>query len=221
MIASELISKFISPLKASDTIQKAFDNMTEFKVNHLPIVNGTHFLGLLSEDDLIDETTLNEPVSAIPLSLINPYVLENQHVYDVIKTLSEQNLTVLPVLDEKMNYLGCILISDVVAYLATLTAANDAGGIIVLEIGNRDNSLAQIAQIVESDNAQVLSSYVDEIPDSTKLTVTLKVNKVDITQIVASFLRYEYNVIATFNHTNNKSNEADRYDSLMNYLSFK
>ncbi len=220
MIASELISTVITPLKASDSIQKALDSMADFRVNHLPIVNDTHFLGLLSGDDLIDETETSEPVAAVTLSLINPYVLENQHVYDVIKTLSEQKLSVLPVLDEKMNYLGVICIEDIVEYLATLTAATDPGGIIVLEISNRDNSLAHIAQIVESDNAQILSSYVDELPNSTKLTVTLKVNKVDITQIVASFLRYDYEVLATFNHTNQKSNGADRYDSLMNYLSF-
>nr|WP_294894097.1 CBS domain-containing protein [uncultured Pedobacter sp.] len=220
MIASELISTAISPLKTSDSIQKALDNMAEFRVCHLPITNGSQFLGLLSEDDLIDETDHQEPVSAITLSLINPYVLESQHVYEVIKALNTQKLSVLPVLDDKMNYLGSIVINDVVSYLATITAVADPGGIIVLEISNRDNSLAHIAQIVESDNAQILSSYVDELPDSTKLTVTLKVNKVDITQIVASFLRYDYVVLATFNHTNQKSNDADRYDSLMNYLSF-
>ncbi len=220
MIASELIANVISPLKTSDTVQKALDYMVDFKVRHLPIVNDSHFLGLLSEDDLIDETNTEESVALIKLSLINPYVLENQHVYDVIKTFSDQRLSVLPVLDEKMNYLGTILINDVVEYLATVTATADPGGIIVLEIGNRDYSLAHIAQIVESDNAQILSAYLDGHPDSTKLTATIKVNKIDITQIVASFLRYDYVVLATFNNTNQKADGADRYDSLMNYLSF-
>lgn len=220
MTASELISTVISPLKTSDSIQKALDRMADFKVSHLPIVNETQFLGLLSEDDLIDEEDINEPVGAVTLSLINPYVLESQHAYDVIKTFNEQKLSVLPVLDDKMNYLGVIAINDVVEYMATLTSVTDPGGIIVLEISNRDNSLAHIAQIVESDNAQILSSYVDEHPDSTKLTVTLKVNKLDITQIVASFLRYDYVVLATFNNTSQHNNGADRFDSLMNYLSF-
>ena len=221
MIAGELISNFVAPLKPSDTIQKALDIMLDFKVSHLPIVDGPHFLGLLSEDDLIEETNSDEPVTVIDLSLINPYVLENQHVYDVIKAFSEQKLSVLPVLDEKMNFLGTIMIVDVVDYLATLTSALDPGGIIVLEIGNRDYSLAHISQIVESDNAKVLSAYLDEHTDSTKLTATIKVNKIDISQIVASFLRYDYIVIGTFNHTNQKTDGANRYDSLMNYLSFK
>lgn len=220
MIASELISNLITPLKTSDNIQKALDRMADYRVNHLPIVSDSLFLGLLSEDDLIDEVNTSEPVSAVPLSLINPYILESQHVYEVIKAINNQKLSVLPVLDAKMNYVGSILISDIVDYLATLTSVTDPGGIIVLEIGNRDNSLAHIAQIVESDNAQILSSYVDDQLDSTKLTVTIKVNKVDISQIVASFLRYDYVVLATFNNTNQNSSGTDRFDSLMNYLSF-
>ncbi|RKD13720.1 CBS domain-containing protein [Pelobium manganitolerans] len=220
MIASDLISTSISPLKPADPIQKALDKMADFKVSHLPIVNETQFLGLLAEEDLANELDFTEPVGAITLSLINPYVIESQHAYDVIKTLNDQSLSLLPVLDAKMNYLGAIFIDDAVEYLANITAVASPGGIIVLEISNRDNSLAHIAQIVESDNAQILSSYVDEHPDSTKLTVTIKVNKMDITQIVASFLRYDYVVMATFNNSNPYNKDTDRYDSLMNYLSF-
>ncbi|MFC5283071.1 CBS domain-containing protein [Pedobacter alpinus] len=220
MIASELISDVIPPLKTSDTVQKVLERMADFKVDHLPIVNEEQFFGLLSEEDLIEISDHSSVVGSLSLSLINPYVLENQHIYDVIKTFYEQKVSVLPVLDAKMNYLGLIAINSIVAYFANITAVNSLGGIIVLEINNRDNSLAHIAQIVESDNAQILSSYVDTQPNSTKLNITIKVNKLDITQIVASFLRYDYVVVATFNTTNNNNGNADRYDSLMNYLSF-
>ena len=75
-----------------------------------------------------------------------------------------------------------------------------------------------MAQIVESDNAQILSSYVRTFPHSTKIEVTLKVNKVDISAIIATFIRYEYDVKATFNHVDDNDGSKDRYDSLMNYL---
>jgi acetoin utilization protein AcuB len=87
-----------------------------------------------------------------------------------------------------------------------------------LDINNKNNSLAHMAQIVESDNAQILSSYVRTFPDSTRMEVTLKVNKQDISNILATFLRYGYDIKATFNHSDNKDNSMDRYDSLMNYL---
>ena len=74
----------------------------------------------------------------------------------------------------------------------------------VLEIGNRDNSLAHIAQIVEADNAQVLSSSVNAFANTTRLELTLKINKTDITGLVASFERYSYHVKEVYNNSQNR-----------------
>jgi len=218
MLAAELIADAIPPVHTSDTVQKVVDRMVEFRVRHLPIVNEEQFLGLLAENDLINITDNQTEVGALGLSLVNPYVVEDQHIYDVIRLFYEQQLTVVPVLDIKKNYLGMISINAMNEYFARLTSVSQPGGIIVLEINNKNNSLAHMAQIVESDNAQILSSYVYQHPDSTRMEVTLKVNKQDISNILATFLRYEYDVKATFNHTGDNDNSRDRYDSLMNYL---
>lgn len=218
MLAIELIADAIPPVHTSDSIQKASDRMVEFRIRHLPIVNEDQFLGLLSENDFAGESDLQTPVGALALSLVNPYVLEDQHIYDVIRLFYESKLTVVPVLDAAKNYSGLITINSLTQYFAALTSVEQPGGIIVLEIGNKNNSLAHMAQIVESDNAQILSSYVRTFPDSTRMEVTLKVNKQDISTIVATFLRYEYDIKATFNHTDDNDNSRDRYNSLMNYL---
>jgi acetoin utilization protein AcuB len=218
MFAGELIADAIPPIHTSDTIQKVLDRMVEFRVRHLPIVNGEQFLGLLAESDIQPEMDVQTSIGALGLSLVNPYVREDQHIYDVIRLFYEQQLTVVPVLDIKKNYLGLIPINAMNQYFATITSVSQPGGIIVLDINNKNNSLAHMAQIVESDNAQILSSYVRTFPDSTRMEVTLKINKQDISAIIATFLRYEYDVKATFNHSDNNDNSMDRYDSLMNYL---
>jgi acetoin utilization protein AcuB len=218
MLAVELIADAIQPVHTSDTIQRAVDRMIEFRVRHLPIVNEEQFLGLVSDADLVEEGDYQASIGSLALSLVNPYVLEDQHIYDVIRLFYEQQLTIVPVLDAKKNYLGMISINMMNEYFAKLTAVTEPGGIIVLEITNKNNSLAHMAQIVESDNAQILSSYIRTFPDSTRMEVTLKVNKLDISAIIATFLRYEYDIKATFNHTGDNDNSKDRYDSLMNYL---
>lgn len=218
MLAVELIADVIPPVHTSDSIQKVIDRMIEFRVRHLPIVNEDQFLGLVSEDDLVETADFQTPIGSLALSLVNPYVREEQHIYDVIRLFYERQLTVVPVLDNKNNYLGLISVNTLTEYFAQLTSVAQPGGIIVLEINNKNNSLAHMAQIVESDNAQILSSYVRTFPDSTRLEVTLKVNKQDISNIIATFLRYEYDIKATFNHTDDNDNSRDRYDSLMNYL---
>jgi acetoin utilization protein AcuB len=218
MFAVELIVDAIPPIHTSDTIQKVLDRMVEFRVRHLPIVNEEQFLGLLAESDIQPEIDPQTPIGSLALSLINPYVREDQHVYDVIRLFYEQQLSVVPVLDIKKNYLGIIPINAMNQYFATITSVSQPGGIIMLDINNKNNSLAHMAQIVESDNAQILSSYVRTFPDSTRMEVTLKVNKQDISNIIATFLRYEYDVKATFNHSEHDDGAMDRYASLMNYL---
>lgn len=218
MLARELTSDAIPPLKTSDSIQKVVDRMAEFRVNHLPIVNNRQFLGLLSDNDVVEVADYNDAVGSLSLSLFNPSVREDQHVYDVIRVFYEQRLSILPVLNKNGDYLGVISINSMVEYMATLTSVKEPGSVIVLEISNRDNSLSHMAQIVESDNAQVLSSYIRSFPDSTRIEVTLKVNKLDVSGIVAAFNRYDYTVVATFNNSTSGTGSTDRYDQLMNYL---
>ncbi|MBK0378600.1 CBS domain-containing protein [Mucilaginibacter segetis] len=218
MLAFELIANAVPPVHTSDSVQKVMERMAEFRLLHLPIVNELQFLGLVSEDDLIEETDYNAPIGSLALSLVNPYVLEDQHIYDVIRLFYEQQLSAVPVLNAQHDYQGLISINTMNEYFAKLTSVSAPGGIIVLEISNKNNSLAHMAQVVESDNAQVLSSYVRTFPDSTRMEVTLKVNKQDISNIVATFLRYEYDIKATFNFTDHNNNAKDRFDSFMNYL---
>lgn len=220
MVAQQLISDAIPPLKTSDSVQKVLDRMTEFRVNHLPIVNDLQLLGLVSDEDLIEVPDYDSPIGSIKLSATNACVSKEQHVYDVIRTFAEKRLTLLPVVDENKNYLGVISINSMVEYIANLTSVKEPGGIIVIEINNRDNSLAHISQIVESNNAQILSSYITSFPESTRLEVTLKLNRTDTSAIVASFLRYDYTVVATYNDIKSDGGSSDRYDQLMNYLSF-
>lgn len=218
MYAHELISPALSSVKSSDPIQKAIDKMAEFHVNHIPIVDSNKYMGLITDYDILEVNNHNLPAAALNLSLYSPFVFEEQHVYDVIRLFYEQKLSVLPVLDSNRNYKGLISINKIIEHLATLTSAKEPGGIIVLEVDNRNNSLSQIAQIVESDNAQILSSFVESFPDSTKLEITIKLNRTEISSIIAAFLRYNYVVKATFNDVKFFDNTSDRYDQLMNYL---
>lgn len=218
MVAAELISNIIPPVKPTDTVERVNILFAEFRVNELPVVDGDLFLGLITEDDLIEVPDEQVEVDTISLTKIYSFVRENQHVYDVIRLFHAQQLSVVPVLDMQNNYLGLININALTDYFASLTSAIEPGAIIVLEISNRDNSLAQMAQIVESDKAQVLSSYVRSFPDSTRLEVTLKINKKEVSAILASFTRYDYVITAVFNQAQVEDDSMNRYDLLMNYI---
>ncbi|MDE1093203.1 hypothetical protein OS113_27585, partial [Klebsiella pneumoniae] len=87
------------------------------------------------------------------------------------------HLTVVPVLDEEENYLGNISITKLMQNIALTGSIKEAGGIIVLEMSDTDYSLAQISQIVESENAKILSSFITSNALSKSLELTLKINQ--------------------------------------------
>lgn len=218
MIAGEIISEDVYPVKPSDKLRLALDRMQENHIGQLPVVKNNQFLGLLNEDDIVAIKPEKELVKSIEYDHELLFAYENQHIYDVIRLFYVHQLDILPVLTEKYCYVGVITLKDIVNHMTLLTGSGETGGIIVLEINNRDNALSHIAQIVESDNAQIMSSYVRSFPDSTRMEITLKLNRTDISSIIASFLRYDYIVKATFNDAKVYDSSQDRYDQLMNYL---
>jgi len=176
MIAAELISDIVVPLKTSDTVDTAISMLAEFKISHLPVVNNHSYLALISEDDLLSDVDLEAPVGNIKLALPRLMINEHQHIYDVIRMMSEHKLTLLPVVDADENYVGAISMDSLTGNMAKMAAINQPGAIIVLEMSQNDYSLSEIAQIIESNDARILSMYVTAKIDSTNMDVILKIN---------------------------------------------
>lgn len=218
MIARDLISDDIPPLRTSDSGSRALKWMDEFKVAHLPIVNKSNFLGLISDADILDMNDPESPIGGHELSLEKPFVTENQHVYDVIKSIDEMSLTLVPVLDSNGDYLGAISLQSLVKKMANIASINDPGNIVILELNEKDYSMTEIAQIVEGNNTRILSFYITSFPGSTKLEVTLKLNKTDISGVLQSFTRYKYTIKASFKESAYSERLKDRYDELMKFL---
>lgn len=217
MIAEKLISNSLIPLRTSDTGEEALGMMNDFYVRHLPIVNNKQLLGVLSEDDILDFDA-TEAVGSYSLSLIRPYVKHNDHIYEVMRVLAENKLTVIPVVDGEENYIGLITQEDLLRYFANAGSFSEPGSIIVLEISKRDYALSEISRIVESENAAILSTFITSEPDNTQVEVTLKINRQNTQSIIATFERFDYRVKATFNEADYLDSLRDRYDALMAYL---
>jgi CBS domain-containing protein len=210
-------SDSIIPLRTSETGDTALGIMNDFYVRHLPIVNDKQLLGLISEEDILEHDA-HEPVGSYQLSLIRPYVKHNDHLYEILRLIAEYHLTLIPVVDEEENYIGLITMEDVLQYFTKTASFSEPGSIVVLEMSRHDYQLSQIAQIVESENAAVLSAFITTSLDSIRVDVTIKINRQNIQNILATFERYEYEVKASFNEIEYLDSLRDRYDSLMAYL---
>ena len=220
MLAKDLISDVVPALRTSDSGQKALYWMDIFRISHLPIVNNEDFLGLISDKDIYDFNMSDEPIGNHSLSLFSPYVTEDQHVYEIIELASRLNLSIVPVLNHNNHYKGVITQHDLIHYFADFSALKEPGAIIVLEMSIHDYSLSQIAQIVESNDAKILSLYISSHSSSTRLELTIKINKNDLTSIIQTFTRYNYTVQSTFmDHDDMDGLYENRYEMFMKYLS--
>ena len=217
MTISQLINDQILPLTMSNTANEALLKMNEYKVSHFPVVNNGIFTGVIYEDD-IDNNQL--PLSELQKNIIyydNHYINEQQNVFDVLKIASTQQLSLIPITSNNM-YIGCITLLDLINYFAQSLSVNTPGGIIVLEVTNNNYSLTEIANIIESNNAKILSTYITSNNNSNKLEVFIKISKIDLNAILQTFDRYSYKIVASFGEEMDFTNIKDNYNSLINYL---
>ncbi len=218
MLAYQLITDDVPPLKPTDTGKKVLDWMEDFRVSHLPVVDKREFLGLISYSDILDLNNTKKTIDHLSVSLIKASVQEDCHIFDVLKIISNFNVSAVAVLDNDGRYMGVITADSIIQKIANMPFIHEPGSIIILEMNIKDYALSQIAQIVEGNDAKILNMHINAHHDSSKIEVTLKINKEDLSPILQTFNRYSYSVKATFHQNNFNDDLKKRYDEFMHFL---
>ena len=217
MIARNLISEDIIPLKPTDTGDDALALMNDYHTRHLPILDGKRLLGIVSEEEILD-SELSDTVDKHISGIHHPYVNEGDHIYEIMRVLYETKLTIVPVINEEEEYLGAVSLTDLLKYFAESTSLSEQGSVVVLAIVKRDFALSQIARIVEGENALILNYFITSSPDTIELEITLKINKHDISRILAAFHRFGYEIRASFSESDYMNQLQENYESFMHFI---
>ncbi len=217
MLNREIISTNIPSLQLKDTAGHALSLMEEFHLSHLAVVGEDKYLGLVFEDDLLnqDESDLLEQLQN-RFSRIS--VQAGAHCFEAVQQVNAYRLTVIPVVEKEGEYAGVIAATDLLLALGKLTGAADPGAVIVLEMEQRSFSFSEICKLVETNDAQItqLNTWWDAHAET--LLVTIKINKFEISDILSTFQRYEYQVKYYFGEELYENELRSNYDHLMNYL---
>ncbi|MEO7176844.1 MAG: CBS domain-containing protein [Saprospiraceae bacterium] len=218
MIAKDLISNTLKPLRPSDTGDRALQIMADYNIRHLPVVKNEVLLGLVQEEDILDADP-DLVVGSYEFPTFKIVAKANDHVFEVMELMSKYSLSVIPVVQAENHYIGMVTQEDLVNFFGKSFSIIEPGGIIVLELMRRDYAMTEISRIVESEGALILSSFITTDPlDINTILVTIKVNTMDIHHIVATFERFSYQVRASFTESEQEDLLKERYDSLMAYL---
>ncbi len=219
MHLDQYIHNALPPLKDSDSLKKGLRWMDEFKVMHLPILNEKGvLLGIVSEEDIIDNDDILKTFKETSIHYQMLFASNTAHILDIIKLFAHTSSSVVPIIDKKEKYIGCISYDSLMKQMGHISFFCDPGGIIALEMNHHDYTLTQIANIVEGNGAKLLGVYVKNHEDSTKITVTIKINRNEISDIIQTFNRYEYSIVGTFSASEYNDDLQDKLDQFMNYL---
>lgn len=218
MTAESLIAYDIPALQVEQTGKDAFHSLNDYHVKHLPVVDGQRLVGILSEEDIFNHK-LYEPIGEYDFSLLRRFsVRRTDHIFEVMRVMGDNRLTVIPVVDEKDNYVGLVSQNDLLRYFASMASFTEPGGVLVLEMNRRDYSLGAIARVIEEEDAKVISAFVTSSPNAEMLELTIKINRQELSRVVAALQRYEYEVKESYAELDYADSLQERYDSLMNYL---
>jgi acetoin utilization protein AcuB len=214
----DILSAAIPTLRLEDRVMLDKEIMTDHQVAHLPVVSGNKLIGSISEENLLDAPSDEDPVSSLLAFFSKASVQGIAHMLDTLHVCSEFHLTLIPVINKESEYLGSITAQDLLGYTDKLIGAGDPGAIIVLEMDRVNFAFSEIIKLVETNDAQVtqLNTYFDT--GTSAFYITLRINKMEVSDIIATFQRYEYKIKYYFGEEQFENELRSNYNHLMNYL---
>lgn len=218
MLTRELISQTIPFLRLNDKVYQALQLMNENNVTHLPVVKGETFVGLISEEDLLQADNDHSTIATMEQSFSGISVKEDEHFLKAVQLAAENGVSIVPVVNEENELVGSVTYNELLKFSSGFMSLGEPGGLIVLEMESNQYSFNEISRIAESNDAQITQLNSSTDPSTGLMQVTIRINKPEISDLVAAFQRHEYNVKYFFGEELYTNELKSNYDNLMNYL---
>lgn len=217
MLAATITAQGFPMLQLEDKVSFALQCMEDFDVQELAVVKEDYFIGIVQKSDLLD-TDESATLKIVSDQFKKIMIADTAHFLTALDLFSKHQLSILPVLNEQQECIGMIPQKSLNDALAKFLGVDVPGAIIVLSVAPYQYSLAEMSRLVESNNAQIvqLNSYYDE--SNGAMIITLKINKNEAQAIIATFQRYDYQLVQYFGKTPLHNDIEAHYHHLMNYL---
>lgn len=220
MLAKELLNTEFTPLQPSSPVSSALAKMDAWQASSIPVVEpATNTIaGQLRFEDIIDSADENGPVSGLEIRK-SVFAYENQHLFEVARQMLLHEVRILPVIDNRENYLGIIEKKHVLEALSTMLNLTTAGSVITVQMTRADFTLAELVHLIETEGARILGLTVEQPgDDAAVIQISLKISHEDTSAVISSLQRHGYHTT-----TENKSDllQVDltsRADELIRYL---
>ena len=92
MLTGELRSQTLPYLHLDDKVFQALQLMNDNQVTHLPIVDGEKYVGIISEDDLLQVDNDHLPMAELQQSFGNVSVKNTEHFLRALQLAAESGM---------------------------------------------------------------------------------------------------------------------------------
>jgi acetoin utilization protein AcuB len=217
MLVNQLLNTGFPSLNIADKASFALQLMDDYDVLHLPVLSQDKFVGVVAKDDLLDDEEAAIHLSS-PNILQKYSVKSEEHFLSALKLIAQFDLSLLPVINDQTELVGVILSKDLVKAVSLFLGIDEKGAVIVLETDKRNYSFGELSRLVETNDAYItqLNTYTEA--SSGLVVITIKINKIEVSDIVATFQRYDYVVRYFFGEEEYANELKENYHHLISYL---
>lgn len=216
MLIVDLITQEFKPVKLKYTVERALQILDGFKVSHVPVIQGTTYIGCLSEA-LLNRLPLDEELLVAKNQLEYLFITEQSTVFDAINVFYTHNCNIIPVLSNEDHYLGHITIEDVVGVVSKFPLLAEPAAMITLGTPLHKMSMVEIAKIVEANNGKIFGMFISKMDDS-DAEITVKFSSENLTSVSETFERFGYVIVRKYFIDRKIDLLEDRYNQFMKYL---
>lgn len=218
MIAKTFINHSLQALNLNDNVAHCLEIFNDYAVADMPIVEESFVIAYVLKSDIefeAIETTLGSF-----FNLGKPLIINDKlPFFEILKKISEFKTDTLAVVNDQNEYLGIIRKSDIYDRFFESIKINENGTTIEIKLNETNYSISDISRIIEQEHAQILSIFRIENIEDSSFSLVINLETTQLHFIVQALERYDYDVVSYFAHERVYSQEKDRYDLLMKYLS--
>ena len=214
---SQLLESTMITVDLHDTVIHAMEMMDEARIEHVPVLDGLQYLGMVPFDELEDAEPTAEVIS-LQHRFIKPLVRTGDHFLQALRVRAKFYIDQVPVVNEQNEWEGVIGMAKMLDQISLLSGVSESGSMIVLEVARHDYAPGEINRLVESNDAMIMQLNSIQDQHTGMMQVVLRINKEEISDVVATFQRHEYQVIYYYGDESYDNSLQKNLDHLMNYL---
>jgi predicted transcriptional regulator len=217
MNINDYILKDLKTLQLKSTVKSALEQYENFSISHIPVVEKGNLIGSFAESDLQTIEKKEDLLSNYSYLLSFFFTDSEATVLELLKLFANNDCNIIPVLNSNKIYIGYYDLADVLDVFSNSPFLYDESTTLIIEKNEKEYSMSEIAQIVESNNARLLGMYIS-LRKSDNIQVTLRILTKDMNEIIQTFRRYNYNLVLDHKDDVYLEDLKDRSEYLKKYL---